>query len=200
MARLRNIHNLFGSRNFSLPTHEQRFMFFSSEDVNNGVMDGWIKTVQINQWERHDNENCTVFHFFSELRKSHGIKVLFNDACLTTLIDTARIGILARLNELLFNVGLLSQPTRKSNNFSPPHSNIEGAKKQAVKRIVDMVADKISQSKLSSKRIKHEDIRTNRIEVVADTSSAEQTPAQVQQVNQVNNIIIHEFILHRYCF
>ena len=42
------MHNLIGSRNFTIPTHEQQFMFFSVEDVNNGVMDDWIKLVQIN--------------------------------------------------------------------------------------------------------------------------------------------------------
>jgi hypothetical protein len=90
MACIRNMHSLIGSRNSTLPTHEQRFMFFTAKDVNNGVMDNWIKLVQIKQWQRHDNDNCTVFHFFLELRKSHGIKILFNDACISTLIDTAQ--------------------------------------------------------------------------------------------------------------
>jgi len=63
MARIRNMHCLIGSRNFSIPTHKQRFMFFHPEDVKNGTMDKWMKSVQINQWEQHDNEDCTVFHF-----------------------------------------------------------------------------------------------------------------------------------------
>jgi hypothetical protein len=89
MACIRNMHSLIGSRNFTLPTHEQQFMFFTAKDVNNGVMDDWIKLVQIKQWQRHDDESCTVFHYFSELRKSHCIKKLFNDVCISTLIDTA---------------------------------------------------------------------------------------------------------------
>jgi hypothetical protein len=101
MACLRNMHSLIGSRTFTLPTHEQRFMFFSAKDVKNGVMDDWIKLVKIKQWQRHDDDNCTVFHFSSALRKSHGSKKLFNNACFSTLIDTTRIGILARLNEVL---------------------------------------------------------------------------------------------------
>jgi hypothetical protein len=64
MARIRNTHCLIGSRNFSIPMHEQRFMFFHPEDVKNGMMDKWMKSVQINQWEQHDNEDCTVFHYF----------------------------------------------------------------------------------------------------------------------------------------
>jgi hypothetical protein len=59
-------------------------MFFSVEDVNNGVMDNRIKLVQKKQWRRHDDESCTVFHYFSELRKSHCIKNLFNDVCVGT--------------------------------------------------------------------------------------------------------------------
>jgi hypothetical protein len=69
MACIRNMHNLIGSRNFTIPTHEQQFMFFSVEDVNNGVMDDWIKSVQIKQWRRHDDESCTVLYYFSELRE-----------------------------------------------------------------------------------------------------------------------------------
>ena len=74
MAGIRNMHNLIGSRNFTIPMHEQRFMSFSAEDVNNGIIDNWIKLVQIKQWQRHDDESCPVFHYFTELRKSHCIK------------------------------------------------------------------------------------------------------------------------------
>ncbi len=114
MARIINMHSLIGSRTFNLPTHEHRFMFFSAEDVKNGVMDDWIKSEKIKQWQRHDDDNWNVFHFSSVLRKSHGIKKLFNDACFSTLIDTTRIGILARLNEVLYNIGLLNPSTRES--------------------------------------------------------------------------------------
>jgi hypothetical protein len=64
MARIRNMHNLIGSKTFTLPMHEQRFMIFSAKDVKNGVMDDWIKSVKIKQWQRLDDDNCTVFHFF----------------------------------------------------------------------------------------------------------------------------------------
>jgi hypothetical protein len=80
MAHLRNMHSLIGSRTFTLPTHKQRFMFFSAKDAKNWVMDDWIKLVKIKQRQRHDDDNCTVFHFSSTLRRSHGIKKLFNDA------------------------------------------------------------------------------------------------------------------------
>jgi hypothetical protein len=126
--------------------------------VKNGVMDDWIKLVKIKQWQRHDDDNCTVFHFSSELRKSHGIKNLFNDACISTLIDTTQIGILARLNKVLYNIGLLTPSTWKSNKVSFSQSKFDCKKKQSIKRIVDMVAQKIGQSKLSSKQIKHEDV------------------------------------------
>jgi hypothetical protein len=33
MACIRNMHSLIGSRTFTLPMHEQRFMFFSAKDV-----------------------------------------------------------------------------------------------------------------------------------------------------------------------
>ncbi len=158
MACIRNMHSLIGSRTFTLPTHKQRFMFFSAKNVKNGVMDDWIKSVKIKQWQSHDDDNCTVFHFSSALRKPHGIKNLFNDACFSTLIDTTCIGILARLNEVLYNIGLLNPCTRKSSKVSFPKPKFDCAKKQSIKRIVDMVAQNIGQSKLSSKQIKHEDI------------------------------------------
>jgi hypothetical protein len=99
-----------------------------------------------------------VFHFSSALRKSHGIKKLFNDACFSTLIDTTCIGILARLNGVLYNIGLLTPSTKKSSQVSFPKPKFDCAKKQSIKRIVDMVAQKIGQSKLSSKQIKHQDV------------------------------------------
>jgi hypothetical protein len=117
-------------------------MFFSAEDVNNGVMDSWIKLVQIKQWWRHDNDSCTVFYYFSELRKSHCINNLFNDVCISTLIDSALIGVLAQLNEELFNIGLLTPSTRKSYNTSLPQPNIEGTKKQSMKHMVHIFAEK----------------------------------------------------------
>ena len=121
MACIRNMHSLIGSRSFTLPTHKQRFMFFSAEDVKNGVTDNWIKLVKIKQWQRHDDDNCTVFHFSSKLRKSHGIKNSFNDACISTLIDTTRIGILARLNEVLYNTGC--SPHLLKNQAKSPFPN-----------------------------------------------------------------------------
>jgi hypothetical protein len=48
MARIRNMHCLIGSQNFSIPTHEQQFMFVHPEDVKNGMMDKWMKSIQIN--------------------------------------------------------------------------------------------------------------------------------------------------------
>jgi hypothetical protein len=39
----------YWKQEFTMPMHEQQFMFFSAEDVNNGVMDYWIKMVKIKQ-------------------------------------------------------------------------------------------------------------------------------------------------------
>jgi hypothetical protein len=36
MARIRNMHSLIGSRNFTLPMHKQQFMFFSAKDEKMG--------------------------------------------------------------------------------------------------------------------------------------------------------------------
>ena len=114
MARIRNTHCLIGSQNFSIQTHKQQFMFFHPEDVKNGTMDKWMKSVQINWWEWHDNEDCTVFHFFSMLGNSNCIKHILDDASVLLVIDAARIGILARLNKLLYNIGLLSHSNTTS--------------------------------------------------------------------------------------
>jgi hypothetical protein len=100
------------------------------------------------------------------------------------------------------------------------------AKKQSIKRIVDMVAQNIGQSKLSSKRIEHEHIdmvaqkngqskmssrqikheathtlavtinNASRNKIVTKNSGAKQSPEQVQPVIKVN-IFIHDFILHK---
>ncbi len=151
MARQRNMHSLIGSWTFTLPMHKQRFMFFSADNVKNGVMDDQINPVKINQLQRHDDDNCTVFHFSSALRKSHGIKNLFNDACFSILIDTTRIGILARLNEVLYNIGLLNPSTKKSSKVTFPKPKFDYTKIQSIRSIVNMVAQNIGQSKLSSK-------------------------------------------------
>jgi hypothetical protein len=101
------------------------------------------------------------------------------------------------------------------------------AKKQSIKSIADMVAQKIGQSKLSSKGIKHEDVDmaaqnigqsklsskqikhvdthtiavtandAGRIKIMAQNSGAKQYPEQVQQVIKVN-IFIHDFLLNRF--
>jgi hypothetical protein len=139
MARIRNTHCLIGSRNFSIPTHKQRFMFFHPEDVKNGTMDKWMKFVQINRWERHDNEDCTVFHFFSMLGNSNCIKRILDDASVLSVIGAARIGILARLNKLLYNIGLLSHSNTTSKNVTTKRPNVVGAKKQSIERMVSMV-------------------------------------------------------------
>ncbi len=68
-----------------------------------------------------------------------------------------------------------------------------------------MVAQKNGQSKLSSKQIKHEDTHTiavttnnaSRIKIVAQKSSAKQSPEQVQQVIKVN-IFIHDYNFHQW--
>jgi hypothetical protein len=69
-----------------------------------------------------------------------------------------------------------------------------------------MVAQKIGQSKLSSKQIKHKDIHTvavttndaTRIKIVAQKSGAKHSSEQVQQVNNEN--LFHDFILHQTFF
>jgi hypothetical protein len=53
---------------------------------------------------------------------------------------------------------LLTPSTRKSSKVFFPKPKFDCAKKQSIKHIVDMVAQKIRQSKLSSKQIKHEDV------------------------------------------
>ncbi len=76
--------------------------------------------------------------------------------------------------------------------------------KQIKHEEVDMVAQKFGQSKLSSKQIKHEDTHTvavttndaGRIKILAQKSGAKQSPEQVQQVIKVN-IFINDFILHQ---
>ncbi len=100
-------------------------------------MDNWIKLVQIKQWQRYDNESCTVFHYLSELRKSHCIKKLL---CISTLIDAAQIGVLAQLNEELLNNGLLTPSTKKSYIISLTQPNVKGTKKQSMKCMVHIFA------------------------------------------------------------
>jgi hypothetical protein len=103
MARIRNTHCLIGSRNFSIPTQEQRFMFFYPEEVKNGTMDTWMKSVQINWWERHDNEDCTVFHLFSMLGNSNFIRRILDDATWRPRwLDFEREIVLNRARNLFF--------------------------------------------------------------------------------------------------
>jgi len=109
MARPRNCHGLIGSRSFSIPTHEQRNIFFSLDDKMNGVMDNWINSVANENWERHDFESCTVFNFISNPDNNKSNHRLFpfvmrlNDTSISLFIDATRIGILARINERVSN-------------------------------------------------------------------------------------------------
>ncbi len=83
------------AKTFQYHRTNSNLCFFHPEDVKNGTMDKWMKFIQINQWERHDNEDCTVFHFFSMLGNSNCIKHILYDASVLLVIDAARIGILA---------------------------------------------------------------------------------------------------------
>ncbi len=101
-------------------------------------INGW-SPLKKNQWERHDNEDCTVFHFFSMLGTSNCIKCTLDDASVLLVIDAARIGILARLNKLLYNIGLLSHSNTTSKNVTTKKPNVAGVKKQSIERMVSMV-------------------------------------------------------------
>jgi hypothetical protein len=109
MARPRNFHGLIGSRSFSIPTHEQRNIFFSLDDKMNGVMDNWIKSVANENWECHNFENCTVFNFVSNLdnnksnQRSFPFVMRLDDTSISSFIDATRIVILARINECVLN-------------------------------------------------------------------------------------------------
>ena len=70
MALLRNINGLLGPRSFTIPTHEQRYAFFSLEDKTNGVMENWLKSAVNENWERHDFDNCTVFNYIYNINNS----------------------------------------------------------------------------------------------------------------------------------
>ena len=129
-------------------------MFFHPEDVKNGTMDKWMKSVQINRWERHDNEECTVFHFFSMLVNSNCIKRILDDASVLSVIDVARIGILARLNKQLYNIGFLSHSNTTSKNVTTKRPNDAGAKKQSIEQMVSMVPKNFSISALSQNQLK----------------------------------------------
>ncbi len=92
-------------------------------------------------------------------------KKLFNDVCISTLIDAAQIGVLAQLNEELFNMGLLTPWTRKSYNISLPQPNIKDSKKQSMKCMVHIFSQKIGETKLSSKQIKQDDTHTKSVKI-----------------------------------
>ncbi len=66
------------------------------------------------QWKLY----CVSLFLWIKEIKLH--KKLFNDVCISTLIDAAWIGVLAQLNKELFNNGLLTPSTRKSYNISLP--------------------------------------------------------------------------------
>ncbi len=76
---------------------------------------GWL-------WPSQDRPYITLHH----------IKRILDDASVLSVIDTARIGILARLNKLLYNIGLLSHSNTTSKNVTTKRPNIMGAKKQSI--------------------------------------------------------------------
>ena len=66
-------------------------MFFSLEDKVNGVMADWIMSVQNENWERHDFDNCTVFNFLSHIHgcksRSFPFMMRCDDTTISSLID-----------------------------------------------------------------------------------------------------------------
>ena len=104
MARLRNINGLLGPRSFTIPTHEQRYAFFSLDDKMNGVMDNWLKSVVNENWERHDFDDCTVFNFIYNINNE---KTFLR--CLKKLQIHNFIAIIRYV--------ILIDPTTKKNNY-----------------------------------------------------------------------------------
>jgi len=157
MARPRNFHGLLGSRSFSIPTHEQRNVFFSLNDKMNGVMDNWIKSDANENWERHDFENCTVFNFISNLdnNKSNHHSVPFvmrlNDTSISSFIDATRIGILARINECVYNnlTCMFHHHYKKTCESDYTINSIKGAKHQSIQQIVNITSNIVVHQEIS---------------------------------------------------
>ena len=148
MALLRNISGLLGPRSFTIPTHEQRYAFFSLEDKMNGVMDNWLKSVVNENWERHDFDNCTVFNFIyninneKKLNQSLPFVMRLDDTSISSFIDAIRVGILSRINECVVNklTGMFGQ---KPCQHEYTNNSIRKAKHQSVQHIVQMTSNKI---------------------------------------------------------
>jgi len=159
MARPRNVYGLFGHRSFSIPTHEQRFQFFSIEDKMNGVMDIWVKSVENENWERHDFGNCTVFNCVSNSndnssKRSIPFMMRFNNISISTILDFTRIGILARINEYVVNNLTSMFPhiitTAYQTDFTT--NSIKCAKRQAIQHMVEITAAQVSFTSISVAR------------------------------------------------
>lgn len=148
MARLRNINGLLGPRSFTIPTHEQRYAFFSQDDKMNGVMDNWLKRVVNENWERHDFDNCTVFNFIYNINnknipnKSLPFVMRLDDTSISSFIDAIRVGILSRINECVVNKlnGMFS-PKLCKHDYT--NNSVSKAKHQSVQHIVQMTSNKV---------------------------------------------------------
>ncbi len=88
------------------------------------------------------------------LGNSNCIKRILDDASVLLVIDAARVGFLARLNKLLYNIGLLSHSNTTSKNVTTKRLNVVGAKKQSIEQIVSMVTKNFSISALSQNQLK----------------------------------------------
>ena len=148
MALLRNINGLLGPRSFTIPTHEQRYAFFSLDDKMNGVMDNWQKSVVNEHWERHDFDNCTVFNFTYNINnekipnQSLPFVMRLDDTSISSFIDAIRVGILSRINECVVNklTGMFGQKLCQDEYTS---NSISKAKHQSVQHIVQMTSNKV---------------------------------------------------------
>ena len=148
MALLRNINGLLGPRSFTIPTHEQRYAFFSLDDKMNGVMDNWQKSVVNEHWERHDFDNCTVFNFIYNinnekiLNQSLPFVMRLDDTSISSFIDAIRVGILSRINECVVNklTGMFGQKLCQDEYTT---NSISKAKHQSVQHIVQMTSNKV---------------------------------------------------------
>ena len=96
------------------------------------------------------------------LGNSNCIKRILDDASVLSVIDAAQIGILARLNKLVYNIGLLSHSNTTSKNVTTKRPNVAGAKKQSIEQMVSMVPENFLISALSQNQLKCKHLRKHK--------------------------------------
>lgn len=88
MARFRTPLGIIGPRDFSITTHQATYVFFSTEDRDNGTRNEWLLTVNPDDWRYFDaGEKGCLYHKKSGLSRPD-LSIIAEYTSMCALVDS----------------------------------------------------------------------------------------------------------------